>query len=279
MNSTLQLKLKAATQSFNILHLSDVHLCECDDRDHAAMDFIRKQRQCWGDSRSEFEKLIQFANTEAIDFVAFTGDIIEIPTAANLELLQDFLKQLHMPFAYAMGNHEWYDLSTDHHDYWQEQMQSVTLHPMDVHVVELYGVSLLFVDNSNYQISAKQLAFVQDNIGACKPCFIFMHLPLGMPGLRAETIKTFKRPMAMADTGWSLDERALSGIEGESEWPSTLAFCDFIKNRTGHTSVFAGHAHLDHRGFYADGIQQFVVTPGFRGGKRVINVTIEDADE
>ena len=60
-----------------------------------------------GNPTSVAREMVQTFNASKPDLVAVTGDLMDAPTQANIEIGAEILDSLNAPVCMALGNHEW----------------------------------------------------------------------------------------------------------------------------------------------------------------------------
>ncbi len=107
------LRLPGFQGEYDILFLTDTHVVIRDERDtpeEAAEGDARlaEFRNAEGVSAAvQTKDWIDYANDQKVDAVLLGGDIIDYPSAGNLDFLEEQLGRLEMPYLYTPGNHDW----------------------------------------------------------------------------------------------------------------------------------------------------------------------------
>ncbi len=267
------LRLSGVDEEFSFVHWTDAHLSECDSRDGTLLVEMANSANCFGGNpTSVAREMVQTFNASKPDLVAVTGDLLDAPTQANIEIGAELLGSLDAPVCIALGNHEWGALVEPRdRDYWWPRLQPLTKQPLDWHVQQMHGVNLLFVDDSNYQITAKQLRKTRQLLKDGRPCVLFMHIPVAIDSLVPPTVQTWKTPILLGAEDISPDKRTQWEM-GEEIEPSTAEFCRLVKSHPQVTAIFAGHLHFDHEDEYRQGCSQYVTGGGFRKSYRKVRI-------
>jgi hypothetical protein len=156
-------------------------------------------------------------------------------------------------------------------DYWRPRLRPLTEQPLDWHVQQMHGVNLLFVDDSNYQITPEQLRKTQKLLEDGRSCILFLHIPLAIDSLVPPTVRMWRTPILLGAEGISTDKRTRWGM-GERIEPSTAEFCKLVKSHPQVQAIFAGHIHFDSQDEYRQGCSQYVTRPGFQKKYRKVRV-------
>ena len=255
------LSIPGVLKPFTFAHLTDVHLSECDDRNEDLIPFMAKRDARFGRPTDIARELFEETNSYLPDFVAITGDLVDVPTEACLESAGRLLQSLDAPFYFCMGNHEWGDrVSPPHQEYWRDRLRAWTPQPLDWFVQRWQGVDLLFVDDSDYQITSRQLDLTRTLLEAGRPCLLFVHIPMVIETLIEPTEAKWRSPILIGAAH-------KAGVQ-----PNTAAFCDLVKESPHVKAIFAGHIHFDHVDEYREGCCQYVTSPAFESEIRRVRV-------
>ena len=176
-------------QELTFVHITDSHMVECDERDPDAVEHVESiGRSFRGRTPGEvpssqiFAELIEKSRVQGADFTALTGDIIHFPSQAALDVVDHSAQSLGTPFLYTMGNHDWHFPHLDWNDETRQahypRFHTLTNGDPACQVLEVGGVRLIALDNSNYLVSDEQVAFLKDQLAMGQPSMLFMHIPL-----------------------------------------------------------------------------------------------------
>lgn len=269
----LIVEVSGVEKEFSFIHWTDVHLSECDRRDETLLVKMASRANCFGgDPTSVAREMVETFNALKPDLVAVTGDFLDAPTQANIEIGAEILGSLDSPVCITVGNHEWgFLVEPCDRDYWLPRLQPLAKQPLDWHVQEMYGVNLLFVDDSNYQITPEQLRKTEELLGDGRPCILFLHIPVVIDSLVPRTVQTWKKPIILGAEGISPDKRTQWRMGDEVE-PSTATFCSLVKSHQQMKAIFAGHLHFNHDDEYRQGCSQYVTSGGFEKGYRKVRI-------
>ena len=266
--SEITLRVPGAVKSFTFVHWADSHLCECDWRNDDLTEYMAaRQVDVFGGAPTKVAKeMVSNFNRLRPDIIALTGDFVDVPTEANMNMGEGILDSLNSLVCFAMGNHEWNGMAKpQEQDYWQERFKVMLSQPMDWHVQRMHGVNLLFIDDSNYQITPSQVERTQQLLESDRPCILFVHIPISTNSLIADTVKIWKTPILLGN------EDILAGRKLKIE-PSTAKFCSLVKSHPQMKAIFAGHLHFNHEDEYRQGCYQYVTGGGFNKQYRLIRV-------
>eukprot|EP00747_Dinoflagellata_sp_TGD_P164100 gnl/TRDRNA2_/TRDRNA2_183559_c0_seq1.p1 gnl/TRDRNA2_/TRDRNA2_183559_c0~~gnl/TRDRNA2_/TRDRNA2_183559_c0_seq1.p1 ORF type:complete len:441 (+),score=59.80 gnl/TRDRNA2_/TRDRNA2_183559_c0_seq1:60-1382(+) len=266
-----------------ILHVTDPHVSLYnDDPLHTGRmfdAFSRVTDSTTGEAttpRNELLHLIRKAREENVDLIALGGDIVNYPSPRTVDWVLQQLREAAggIPFVYTAGNHDWHleaSIEDDRYDSQRLPRLNSTLLPLISHSVTtapqafgpgaglLYGssrvkgVDILFVDNSNHQISEEQLHFVReildDRSSEEVPAVLLMHMPLALPGMNLQPKDLCGHPE------WGAFSDLLWHTEGRPRWPeagnskSTLEFIKLMQEHAAPSgrvaAMLTGHVHKE----------------------------------
>jgi len=279
------IRIDGLEQDLTILHLTDSHMAEGDERDPDAADAVERFQQLFQERTPGgvpawdlFQRALSMAASRGADAAALTGDIIHFPSHAAIEIIQSGVDELVVPTVYTPGNHDWHFPHLE----WSEETRAE--HYPRFHgltdgnpaygAIEVGGVRLITLDNSTYQVSAEQVEFLRDELDSGQTCLLFIHIPIWVKSLAAEVMEKWQAPIMMASpSGWTEEMREKWKV-GETT-KSTQDCHDLLMSKAASSlaGIFCGHVHFAHDAEIRPGCYQYVTTPGFEGGYRWIELT------
>jgi predicted phosphodiesterase len=276
-NQTI-IEIQGLTRPTSIFHLTDCHLNETDIREGAEnfIESIRTSNYDTLETRTHFGKALEYANEQSFDCVVLTGDIINGATINNLEYLDKQLRTLQSPYLYTLGNHDW----EYPHQTWCDETRRTQYSKFNqftkgsptIQVSNINGVNLITLDNSTYQVTIEQLTFVEKQLAGGLPTLLFMHIPIYIPSLLTDVMKTWKSPIMMAAEGWDKKQQKQWKVE-EATAPTKDMYNLLMENPYNNLiGLFCGHVHFAHTDAFGHGSYQYVTQPGFNGGYRIIRL-------
>ena len=219
-----------------------------------------------------FTAWIEYADQTEPDALLLGGDIIDSPSAANIEFLKSSLESLRVPYLYTLGNHDWtypWDYMTESG---QEEYLPLLAPYMEsntaIHTLELDDFIIVAVDNSNNQIHPDALEEYRRILSYKKPVILLLHVPFYTESLLAKTSEV-----------WSNGGVLGGGIHG-GIYPNNTS-TEFLSLTTAADSpvaaVFAGHVHLPDASSIdgAKEIPQIVGDAGYKGRGTLIHISAE----
>jgi hypothetical protein len=251
-------------------------LTETDERDEAHVREAGAKRSAvfGGEAGAHFAAAMTMPGSWRCDGVVLTGDMIDFPTRANLELLASGLRSLSVPYTFTMGNHDWKHDGERPSDELRQTAYPLLEEAAGVSpwcsCLDIGGVKAIAIDNSNYQIGRDQLDYVKQQAASGLPWLLFLHIPLYVPSLAPQVVEVWGSPIMMGAAGWDPDKQQRWGVR-EAE-PATMELLEWVASpEAGNLlGIFCGHVHFAHRDAFAAGKYQYVTRPGFKGGYRKI---------
>ena len=270
-------------QTVTLVHITDMHLTEVDERNDENTSGIAKDRtQLFkvfpGLSITEvFLDILAMSDALHAGCTVLSGDILDFPSQANIELLDSILNKPGREYLYITGNHDWCHCYIDGcPDRKPEYMQKLSPF-MDIEtkcaVKEIKGIKIIMLDDSDYQITPEQFEFFRCEVEQGKPCLLFMHIPMYLPSLAKDVISVWKNPIMLGIPD-SLPHNGLPAIDSPAANETTRAFYRYVTKEAGENlyGVFAGHVHFNHQDSYRINRFQYVTAPGFSGICRKITL-------
>lgn len=272
----------------SLLQITDAHLTRADERDTAWTHEMQPERErCFyrypdADPEDLLEAMLEWGIEQGVDAVVLTGDILDYPTKANLEMVEEKLGRLPMPYLFTTGNHDWSHLWIDRRAERRPEDLAFLAPLMDgsgVGVLKLPGVTLAAVDDSTYQVSAKQYESFIKQAEEGTPMLVFLHIPLYLETLVPETVRVWKQVILTGCPGSvELSERGPSFDIRHDVPPAavptkdTASFVQQVQHLPNICGVFTGHLHFSHEDRMPSGAMQYVTAPAFEGGARLIEL-------
>ena len=271
-------------RDLRLLHLTDSHMALGDGRDPEAAEHVERYGGLFGEltpggapPREVFRSILKEAGRRQVDAALLTGDIIHFPAFAGIEAIERSMADLGVPFLYTLGNHDWYFPQLE----WTEatrreyypRFNGITGGNPACQALEVGGVCLVALDNSNYQVDAGQVDFLRRQLEKGQPTLLFVHIPLAEVTLFPPVMEKWNAPIMMgAEEGWTPESRQKWKVEGNEA--STLECMELLRGDLGAhlAGIFCGHVHFSHAGAFRKDCLQYVTNPGFAGGYRIVEL-------
>ncbi len=276
--------IEGLNRDVRILHVTDSHMPEGDERDPDALEHVTAvggrfaERTPGGVApRQVFQETLQKRKAQNPDAAAFTGDIIHFPSYRGIEVIAEGMAQLDVPSIYTLGNHDWHfphlEWNNQTRAEYYPRFHAITNRNPACQAIEVAGVRLIALDNSNYQVTAEQVDFLRQQLSHDQPSLLFIHIPICIPSLTPAVMEMWKAPIMMAaEEGWSEQTREQWRVPGDEQ---ATRECHelLVSGDSNHLAgIFCGHVHFAHADEYRQGRYQYVTAPGFAGGSRMIEL-------
>ena len=279
---TAQIAIEGLERPVTLMHITDSHMMEWDERDARVEEDGQQKRESFMDrtpgnvSMSRlFEERLEQGRQLGVDAFILTGDLIHFPAYAGLELIQRKLAETNTPFQYVAGNHDWlfpfesYEAAT-RSAYSSRFNELMGADPL-CQVLDVAGVRIIGLDNSTQQLEDVQVEFLKAQLGSGLPCVVSMHIPLYLPTLDPAVREKWKAPLMMG---------VPDSEEIRSNWPGSLPTAatragaqTLLAESAGNlVGVFCGHVHFDHVDMVRPNCFQYVTQPCFEGGYRIVKL-------
>lgn len=273
------------TAPVKVVHITDSHLSFAKAEEGAReCRHARERRQGFetvtGGQNAKDNFLSQLSYAADADACVMTGDIIDFPSQANLELLRQNAPSAPGRVLYTLGNHDWcYP--------WEKPVAETLLrhqggftawygNDVTFNSTQIGGLLFVGIDNSTYQFSRRQRLMLACEFLKGLPVVLFFHIPLFAPSLASPTVKDWGRPILAGCPQDVLAQWGRDFGEGNNLTPSadTLAFLSLLEeNAPKIAAVLAGHVHFSHEDETAGGLYQLVTRAGCYGEIREILFT------
>lgn len=263
-----ELVVTGLEEEYDLLFLTDTHAVIQDDSDSeqiAANGETRYQVFLGADgvsSEEQFSDWLDYANEEQVDAVLLGGDIIDYPSEASLEYLEEELNELEMPYLYTMGNHDWtfpWEYMTDT----AEQQYRPLLEPYmsdnaDIHTWETEELLVVSVDNSSGQVEPEAVDVYEELLETDKPVIVMVHVPLMTQSVLEQAREEWDSPVVLGAGNYG-------GIYPNEDSE------EFVELTTAEDSpvelVLAGHVHFYDKDYISGDkdVLQIVGDAGYEG--------------
>ena len=278
-----RIRIEGLAAPLTILHVTDSHMVEGDDRDPEAAQHLDRFRELFEERtpghvppRQLYLETMDAGRDRGVDAAVLTGDMIHFPARAGLEAVAAGIAAVEAPCLYTLGNHDWFYPHLEWNDEtraaWYPRFHELTGGNPACQVLDIGGVRLIALDNSNYQLDETQVEFLTQQLADGLPSLLFVHIPLAIESLTPPVIERWQAPIMMgAEDGWTALTRERWRVPGTR--PSTRAGLDVVfEGPDNLLGVFCGHVHFPHADAYRPGRCQYVTAPGFEGGSRTIRL-------
>lgn len=262
-----------AEKEFKILHITDTHLCfsyesEGEEKVNLAKRRLRNAFGGEGTPEKYLLEAIEYAKKND-DLIAYTGDIYDYLSQANLDYFKKVLAE--MDYIYAAGNHDYCTYpGRDKEDYDFKMNQIKLIAPyvkynlmFDSRVIN--GVNLVMVENSYYQFTHSQLELLKCEVAKGYPVILFFHNPIYTKELAEEKMKDHDCAYVCAPTEELISRYPKERGEYQRANEETKEFIDYISSEKKILCLITGHLHTNHITSLESGLVQYVTGGTFDG--------------
>lgn len=272
--------VKGLKKDFKILHFTDLHACALDETEKSAMepvrrDYIPPRQGLFGGGRpypseAALPALIRYGEEISADLILMTGDIIDFPSEANLNLLKTCVDSCRVPVLFITGNHDW-SYADDYHT---EGAAATYLTRVDAisncvdHAViyESDAVLVCAVDSGLHRIRKETLAVYLTAARRAKAegkaLILALHVPIHAETLVEDTVRVWRQELTIGEGAFGADD------------PTTMSFYNAVTTESdlAPDMVIAGHLHFDHEDIFPNGIHQYITDIACGGHCRVLTL-------
>lgn len=273
---TCRIVIPGISRDYRLLFLTDTHITipsESDtpqEHDYTTERYNHFTGESGYAAAELFSYMTDYALEEDCDGLLLGGDIIDCPTAANLEYLDTALSSLQLPYIYTPGNHDW----TFPWEYMTEKGSSAYLSALSpymggntaIHTLEYDDFIIVAVDNSSNQIHPDALAEYQNILSQGKPVIVMLHVPFYT-----------KELLPKASQSWGKGVVLGGGVHGGIYPNDTSA--QFMALTTAKDSpvaaIVTGHVHLSDSSDFCTQplIPQITGDAGYKGKSTLLYIT------
>lgn len=261
-----ELIIEGLTGEYDILFVSDSHVVVNGD-DSAEVEEYKAQRlpmfqnEKGVTSEEQFVRLMQYANREKADAILFGGDIVDNPSAASIEFLDEQLSSLEIPYLYTLGNHDW----TFPWNYMTEDGKQSYLPLFEpfmngntaIQKLDMGEFVIVAVDNSSGQVNAGALEEYAKVLSGDKPVVVLAHVPLLTDALLDKVKETHPGKAVI------LGDQTGAIVPNES----SAKFLEMtLAGNSPVEAVLAGHVHFHNYDIVSGekNIVQILARPGYQ---------------
>lgn len=256
--------IEGLQENYRFLYMSDIHaviptmdeLPAWNVTTESRLEMFKNQNGLV--SSQQFEKWIDVANTLKVNGVLLGGDIIDYGSDENAQWLGTQLSKLEMPYVYALGNHDSFDIINDMQNPDNETIKALFVDGDDQCSYVDYGEFVVCAINDGLlRVPEIALEEFKEVYSLGKPIVLIAHAPLYTE--QNETLKL--------DTEEIRGEDRLigPGLDYELDEPTQEFYNMVMAEDSPVVAVLSGHIHFSHEDMLGDRIQQYVIGSGETG--------------
>ena len=270
------IKVPQLQKSTRLVHITDAHFCRPDeDESPEARDVCRQRYARWQERENQEAnavRLLQSVKNSGADLLLLSGDIVDFPSRASVQLVREQLDNCCVPWLYVSGNHDYYFPFQQSNEALRRAQYSKLAplfngSPQLCWKHQINGLQILGVDNSTYQVDREQLEFARASLQSGLPTVLMVHIPLTQPGLRPPTIARWRDCILM---GEPIAEEHRADWAAAPDRPETAQFIKLMQTAPNLVAILCGHVHFAHEEAFGSGVQ-LVGAPAFGGGYRIVD--------
>ena len=239
-----------AEKPFCLLHASDTHITLADERDDERKRVLAERRsRVFPDALENLKQIGEIADIEG-SIIAYTGDMIDFVSCANIDEVSRFVSEREVFMA--AGNHEFslYVGEAFEDAAYRAQslnrVQSAFSNNIRMSSRVINDIRLVALDNSYYLFDDEQYAFLRQECANGQPVILLLHTPLYTPDLHRFMIEVRKQPCGYL-CGSPEEELCHYPMERyiqQKPDPITLETCAFIRACPSIHCILTGHIHV-----------------------------------
>lgn len=249
----------AVSDTVRLMVFADTHLWMSDEREEPYREYSARMAGAYHSVKhfqtgapttpeESFLATIRLAQQRGVDAIAMLGDIVSYPSERGVEWIGEVLDTVAIPCYYTSGNHDWhYEGMEGSSESLREKWRGERLMSLfgdndpDAYTVEVKGVRLLLVDDSNYKITPEQRDAVAAEVKSDKPFILMHHIPFYAPSRSVSFGIGHPEWGAATDGGYKIERREQWPAEGHTE--VDYEFYDLATSAPNLLASIAGHVH------------------------------------
>lgn len=249
----------AVSDTVRLMVFADTHLWMSDEREEPYREYSARMAGAYHSVKhfqtgapttpeESFLATIRLAQQRGVDAIAMLGDIVSYPSERGVEWIGEVLDTVAIPCYYTSGNHDWhYEGMEGSSESLREKWRGERLMSLfgdndpDAYAVEVKGVRLLLVDDSNYKITPEQRDAVAAEVKSGKPFILMHHIPLYAPSRSVSFGIGHPEWSAATDKNYKIERREQWPAEGHTE--VDYEFYDLATTAPNLLASIAGHVH------------------------------------
>ncbi|MBQ3581805.1 MAG: metallophosphoesterase [Alistipes sp.] len=249
----------AVSDTVRLMVFADTHLWMSDEREEPYREYSARMAGAYHSVKhfqtdapttpeESFLATIRLAQQRGVDAIAMLGDIVSYPSERGVEWIGEVLDTVAIPCYYTSGNHDWhYEGMEGSSESLREKWRGERLMSLfgdndpDAYTVEVKGVRLLLVDDSNYKITPEQRDAVAAEVKSDKPFILMHHIPFYAPSRSVSFGIGHPEWGAATDGGYKIERREQWPAEGHTE--VDYEFYDLATTAPNLLASIAGHVH------------------------------------
>jgi UDP-2,3-diacylglucosamine pyrophosphatase LpxH len=285
------IKCKSIKENIKVVHISDSHISILKDGKSELPEYTSRMDAAFknpkhyltgaeGNKEKYFDMILEDAKKKGAELLILTGDIVNNPTAANVEYIKKKLDECGIDYIYTAGNHDWHFEGMEGHqkdlrDEWVNKRLKPLYNGNNTACYSkiVKGVNFIMIDNSTFQVNDEHVKFFREETKKGLPIVLGMHIPVYQPlALLLPSVGTMGDPRwgAAIDKNY-ITERREKWAESGNEKCTYELLIEILSCRT-LLAVLAGHIHIARQDRISASAYQYVTKASFTAANRFIEL-------
>lgn len=256
---------------FSVLHISDTHLTEADERDaEPKREFAEKRRRTFGGcQQAALASSLAWAK-ENVDYVLHTGDLIDFQTEANLDMVRRCYGEAAGFMFGSTGNHEYerrlpgeqIRKTPEYNALSAETLGKAFPFDTSFQSTVAGGVNFIAIEQTYGVVTERQAERFHAEAKRGLPIVLCMHVPFYTDHITLSSAKFWRyRGRKLAEM--PAVPNTLGDVKRQAEDPVTREFLAYLKAEPLLKAILAGHLHLAVQERFSPTAMQYVVGGNF----------------
>lgn len=264
LHNTIKIGLK---NSIGFLHITDTHFPQYVPEDEKITTTRKKME-------NGFAEMVKYSEENDL-IIIHTGDLMTFCNDENLNIVDKYLSS--KDYFIAIGNHDFCHEGGNGDD--PKNVQRNLKHMAPHFSQNLYfdskilngELNVVTLNNAFFQISARQVELLKEEVAKGIPILLCMHIPLFSPAHAQARMQLGNCAHLLGPSEEVLALYAERYQFHRADETTKLAI-DYIKNEPTIKAIVAGHTHMNYEETLEGGTMQFVTARSCDGYARVITI-------
>ena len=252
-----------AEKPFSILHISDTHLTAAYSHEREwTRKFMERRSKTFGGRQEEALRDSLAWAKQHVDFIVHTGDMVDMVSKANLDLVKKYFGEGGEMMLGCLGNHEYYygqgkgPEPEEKKKALRDALAGAFPFELSLSSSVLKGVNFVMLDNASGVVSVEQATRFEAEVKKGLPIILCLHCPFATRNIVRAANKYWKRDNLKSvwdANGWKEPRRE----------PVTRDFVAYLKAQPLLKGILAGHYHIDVADRFSPTANEFLVGGNF----------------
>lgn len=235
-----------AEKPFSLLHISDTHLTAAypSEGEWTRNQAFLRSRTFGGRQEEALKDSLAWAK-QHVDFVVHTGDLIDLQSKANFDLVRKYYGEAGVSMTGSLGNHEFYHGQKTETEASKGETRGIvqSAFPFDVSFQSrvVNGVNFVTLDNVYGYVTADQIAKFETEVKKGLPTILCMHCPIHTERIARAAARYWRK----TDLKGIPDMRNyVRGYRKGGKRTDTQEFYAYLEAQPLLKAILAGHIHV-----------------------------------